>query len=107
MSVQRILRCLSLAEGTSYLLLMCIAMPLKYVWGAPTAVRIAGSVHGIGTIALILAAAGVFLEGVLPRRTLALVMVLSLVPFGFLLADRMLRQAFERQLGASPGALDA
>lgn len=101
MTAQRILRYLSLAEGTSYLLLMCVAMPLKYVWGVPTAVRIAGSVHGIGTIALVFAAAAVFLEGKLARRTLAAVVALSLIPFGFLLADRMLCRAFDGQSGDS------
>lgn len=80
---------------------MCIAMPLKYVWDIPTAVRIAGSVHGLGTVALILAGAWVFLEGVLLRRTLAAVLLLSLVPFGFLLADRMLCRAFDQQSGAA------
>ena len=90
------LRILSFAEGTSYLLLMLVAMPLKYVWGEPLAVRIAGSLHGLGTVALFITASIVFFEGVLPRRTIALVLVLSLVPFGFLLADRMLRQAEEQ-----------
>lgn len=97
MSARRTLRILSFAEGTSYLLLMLVAMPLKYVWGEPLAVRIAGSLHGLGTVALGITAAAVFFEGVLPRRTIALVLVLSLVPFGFLLADRMLRQAEEQR----------
>ncbi len=97
MSARRTLRILSFAEGTSYLLLMLVAMPLKYVWGEPLAVRIAGSVHGLGTVALVITAAVVFFEEVLPRRTIALVLVLSLVPFGFLLADGMLRQAEEQR----------
>ena len=97
MSARQTLRILSFAEGTSYLLLMLVAMPLKYVWGEPLAVRIAGSVHGLGTVALLITAAVVFFEAVLPRRTIALVLVLSLVPFGFLLADRMLQQAEEQR----------
>ncbi len=99
MSARRILRTLSFAEGISYLLLMLVAMPLKYVWGEPLAVRIAGSLHGVGTVALCAAAAVVFLQNTIPRRTVALVVLLSLVPFGFLLADRMLLNA-EAELAA-------
>lgn len=96
MRARRSLRILSFCEGISYLLLTLLAMPLKYVWGEPLAVRVAGSVHGLGTIALCIAAAAVYKEGVLPRRTLALTLLLSLVPFGFLFADRRLRTAEEQ-----------
>jgi integral membrane protein len=40
------LRKVALAEGVSYLLLLGIAMPLKYLAGMPLAVLIVGSVHG-------------------------------------------------------------
>jgi hypothetical protein len=40
------LRKISLAEGISYLLLLGIAMPLKYWAGLPLAVKIVGSIHG-------------------------------------------------------------
>lgn len=33
-------------EGASLLILLCIAMPLKYAAGYPEAVRIVGSLHG-------------------------------------------------------------
>lgn len=34
-------------EGYSYLLLLFIAMPMKYAFGYPMAVKIAGMLHGI------------------------------------------------------------
>lgn len=34
-------------EGVSYLVLLVIAMPLKYYAGMPMAVRLVGSLHGI------------------------------------------------------------
>ena len=37
----------SLAEGISFLVLLCIAMPLKYAANLPIAVMIAGMVHGL------------------------------------------------------------
>jgi integral membrane protein len=33
-------------EGVSFLVLLLIAMPLKYIWGQPEAVRLLGSIHG-------------------------------------------------------------
>ena len=40
------LRLVGIAEGISFLILLGIAMPLKYVWGQPLAVRIVGLIHG-------------------------------------------------------------
>lgn len=43
----RSFRITALAEAVSYLLLLFIAMPLKYLWDMPFAVRIVGSIHGL------------------------------------------------------------
>lgn len=40
------LRVVGILEGISFLLLLGIAMPLKYKFGMPIAVKIAGSLHG-------------------------------------------------------------
>jgi hypothetical protein len=40
------LRSVALLEAISYLVLLFIAMPLKYALGMPMAVKIVGSVHG-------------------------------------------------------------
>lgn len=45
MTALRQLRLVALLEGTSFLVLLFIAMPLKYLAGLPLAVRIVGSVH--------------------------------------------------------------
>lgn len=37
----------ALFEGWSFILLLCVAMPLKYVWGMPEAVKVVGMAHGI------------------------------------------------------------
>jgi integral membrane protein len=34
-------------EGSSFLILLLIAMPLKYIWGLPEAVRAVGMAHGV------------------------------------------------------------
>ena len=47
LSVLRALYAVGLAEGTSFLVLLLIAMPLKYGANMPEAVRIVGPVHGV------------------------------------------------------------
>lgn len=42
-----VLRLSGLAEGVSYLLLLGVAMPAKYVWGLPEGVRYLGLIHGL------------------------------------------------------------
>ena len=42
----KILRILGNVEGVSYLLLLFIAMPLKYAYDMPMAVKITGMAHG-------------------------------------------------------------
>ena len=47
----KLFRKIALIEGISYLVLLFIAMPLKYFAEIPMAVRIVGSLHGILFIA--------------------------------------------------------
>jgi len=89
----RALRLLSWTEGLSLLGLLLIAMPLKYAFGLPLAVRIAGSIHGLLFLALLSVGAQVALERTLPKQRVLRVVGWSLLPFGFLLADRDLKGA--------------
>ena len=41
------LRSIALAEGISFMVLLLIAMPLKYYWGIPEAVKFTGWAHGV------------------------------------------------------------
>lgn len=85
------LRILGLIEGVSFLVLLGIAMPLKYAWDMPMAVKIVGWTHGmlfIGFAALLIYAM------ILARWSLrrgALVFVAALVPFGPFLIDRRIK----------------
>ncbi len=47
MNVVIMLRVLTWLEGISYLVLLFVAMPLKYVWGVPLATRVAGACDGL------------------------------------------------------------
>ena len=41
-----VLRATALIEGSSFLVLLFLAMRLKYIWDQPMAVRIVGAAHG-------------------------------------------------------------
>ena len=47
------LRIVGIAEGISFLVLLLIAMPLKYYFGMPMTVKIVGWLHGVLFIAYI------------------------------------------------------
>ncbi|ROO89833.1 integral membrane protein [Actinocorallia herbida] len=49
----RVFRYVSLAEATSFLLLLLVAMPLKYLADLPIAVSIVGAAHGALFIAYV------------------------------------------------------
>ena len=70
----------ALAEAVSYLLLLGIAMPLKYVWGMPMAVKIAGSIHG-GLFVTFCAALGLAMQkAAWPLTRAAMLFLASLLP---------------------------
>ncbi|MBX3248571.1 MAG: DUF3817 domain-containing protein [Myxococcales bacterium] len=86
------LRALGIIEGLSFLLLLFVAMPLKYAFAMPLAVRVAGMAHGVLFVGLVIALARVHVERDWTMRTSALVFLAALVPFGFLFIDRRLRE---------------
>lgn len=86
------LRFASILEGVSLLVLVLIAMPLKHALGMPMAVRVVGGLHGMLFVVLLLSALRAHLEGSVEKGLLAKVVGLSLLPFGFLFADRRLRE---------------
>jgi integral membrane protein len=95
MIAMRFLRFVSFAEGISYLLLLLVAMPLKYVWGMPVAVKWVGLAHGILFIALGVAVLLAMALAALPFKTAFVVGIASLLPAGPFFADRLLRRHLE------------
>ncbi|MDF3056295.1 MAG: hypothetical protein K0R17_510 [Rariglobus sp.] len=81
------LRVIGFLEGISFLVLLGVAMPLKYYWGEPQAVRVVGMAHGVLFLAYLAAALQVWLEHEWPWQRAALVIAASLVPFGTFYAD--------------------
>ena len=85
------LRGVGLLEAVSYLLLLFVAMPLKYAWGMPLAVRVIGSVHGGLFVLFCFALWRVMMNTNWPLGRASLVFAASLVPFMPFLIDRRMR----------------
>lgn len=91
-SVIRQLRIVGLVEGSSFLLLLGVAMPLKYLAGMPRAVQVVGMAHGVLFIIYLLAIAHAQLTARWPLSRAAALLVASIVPFGTFLMDPCLKR---------------
>lgn len=89
------LRLLALSEGVSFLLLLGVAMPLKYLAGLPLAVLVVGWIHGILFMLFCLALAYVYFKHRWPFLRAAGVFVAALLPFGPFIIDRRMK-VFEK-----------
>jgi integral membrane protein len=85
------LRTIAIIEGISFLILLFIAMPLKYIWGQPQAVRIIGMAHGVLFLIFCAALLRVTLIAKWPLGRPALLFLASIVPFGPWLIDRRIK----------------
>ena len=94
------LRQVAFLEAISFLLLLGIAMPLKYFAGLPEAVKIVGLLHGLLFIALCLVLWQVRQKADWSIKRALLVFASAFIPFGPFLIDRHLhRYAAEYELG--------
>ncbi|OBZ13219.1 MFS transporter [Bacillus sp. FJAT-26390] len=88
-----ILRITGLLDGISLLVLLGIAMPLKYIWGIDKAVTIVGSIHGgiFSAYALTILYAAIRVKWNLLWPAAAV--IAAFVPFGNFLLDWKLKKA--------------
>lgn len=86
------LRLLGILEGISFLVLLGVAMPLKYLAGLPQMVRVVGMVHGLLFLLFVGAVAYVAFTMRWPLKRVAGALVASVVPFGPFVLDAHLRR---------------
>ena len=72
----------SILEGLSFILLLFIAMPLKYIWEMPQMVQQVGMAHGVLFIAYVMGAIWLFKPLNWNFKELLIILGCSLVPFG-------------------------
>lgn len=81
-------RRVAFAEGISFLILLLIAMPLKYFVGIPMAVTIIGGLHGVLFVGFIILAFLARAEYGKNLKWLAKAFIASLLPFGTIVMDK-------------------
>ena len=79
-------------EGTSFLLLLGIAMPLKYMMGIPEAVKYIGMAHGALFIAYILVLLITTSKIKMPLWAMPVGVLGSFLPFGPFIFDHLLKK---------------
>ena len=84
---------IGLLEAISFLVLLGVAMPLKYIWGHEEATRVAGMAHGILWILYIALACLGQVDYKWSWKTTAMLFIASVLPFGPIIADaKLLKQ---------------
>lgn len=82
------LRLIGITEGISFLVLLFVAMPLKYLADLPEAVKYTGWVHGLLFILYLVALANVKFTQLWPLKKVVIAFLASLIPFGTFILDR-------------------
>ena len=87
----------AIAEGISFLVLLGIAMPLKYLAKLPVAVLIAGSIHGLLFITIMVLAWEVKNKYNKNSRWMGRAFFASILPFGTMVTDKQWKKE-EKQI---------
>lgn len=86
------LRKAGIAEGISFLVLMCIAMPLKYFFQQPLAVSVVGWIHGVLFVVFIFLAWEYKTDREKNLKWFAVAFAAALLPAGTFFFDKKLKQ---------------
>lgn len=81
-------RSIAIAEGWSFLILLGIAMPLKYIWHQPIAVKLVGWAHGVLFVWYWVAAVPLFTRLKWDVERIAGLGLASVLPFGTFVMER-------------------
>lgn len=86
------LRLIGMIEGLSLILLMFIAMPLKYIWGDPSMVKIVGQAHGLLWVIFCFALYDTKSSEEWTFKQALIPFIASIIPFGPFVVDRKLKE---------------
>lgn len=90
---RRIIDLLALADGLALLVLVFLAVPVKYLLDMPMGGKILGPLHGALFSALMLASVTAVARGLLKPGMAALLFIAALLPFGAFYAERRLKKS--------------
>jgi integral membrane protein len=88
----RRMRQVSLVEGSTLIVLIFIAVPLKHLGGYPLATAIMGPIHGIAFVVYVWMLIQTVVSGEWSRVEILRLMIAAIVPFGAFFNERALRE---------------
>jgi len=91
--MKNVFRLISFLEGISYLLLLFIAVPIKYLQEDATYVKILGMPHGILFMGYIILAILIQKQMKWNLKTMGIVVLASIIPFGTFYVDKKYLQS--------------
>lgn len=101
------LRVIGWFEGASYLLLLGVAMPLKYGFDMPQMVSIVGRAHGFLFILYVAAAVHAWIDQDWPIKNILFAAVASVLPFGPFVFDKFVLDKEQAEPAAEPDSAEA
>ena len=81
-------RIISILEGLSYILLLFVAVPIKYIGGDESYVKLLGMPHGLLFVAYIVLAFLIKDDMKWNSKTFWIVLAASIIPFGTFYIDK-------------------
>ncbi|MGB0588653.1 MAG: DUF3817 domain-containing protein [Myxococcota bacterium] len=96
------LRLIGMIEGLSYLLLLGIAMPLKYMAGMPEAVSVVGMAHGVLFCVFALALLNAHMDCEWTLKRSAFLFIAAVLPFGPFVVDGGLKREQAERAQSEP-----
>ena len=88
LAMKMFFRVVSSLEGTSYLLLLFVAVPIKYWMDDPQYVKLLGMPHGLLFVTYLVIAFLIKSELKWNNKTLGVVILASVIPFGTFYVDK-------------------
>ncbi len=86
--MEKLFRVVAFLEGVSYLLLLFVAVPIKYFGDDPQYVKMLGMPHGLLFVGYVVLAFLLKNEYKWNSKTFFIVLIASLLPFGTFYIDR-------------------
>ncbi len=86
--MKNIFRIISFLEGVSYLLLLFVATPIKYLQDNPEYVKLLGMPHGVLFMLYIILAFVIKKEMNWNYKNLGVILICSVIPFGTFYVDK-------------------
>lgn len=87
-------RLVAIIEGISFIVLLFIAMPLKYIWDIPQPVKYIGWAHGVLFVLYCFYLLKVWIKYKWSFGKTVLAFIASLLPFGTFVLDKKLHKEY-------------